>query len=85
MDNFLPGDPRSRYRNDPQFSALVNQIRQWIHNLHYTPSEVREAAMLAAVLEEMERPMAPFYLDRLERELDAAVLSRSRAQQPDDG
>lgn len=72
-------DPRSRYRTDPHFSALVDQIRMWIRRLDYTPSEVREAGMLAAVLEEMERPMESFvYVGKIEAMLDEAHASRTK-------
>lgn len=73
-----PGDVRTRYRNDPAFAALVNQIRGFIHRVEYTPSELREAVMLAAILEEMEKPLGQFYLQRLEDELDMAVGRRRR-------
>lgn len=38
-----------RYRNDPAFHRLVDTIYVWICEQHYTPSEVRDAAMLAAL------------------------------------
>jgi hypothetical protein len=40
---------RDRYENDPQFRMLVDLIHSWIRECKYTPTEVREAAMLAAI------------------------------------
>jgi len=41
--------PEERYRRDTEFKALVDLIYSWIVRCRYTPTEVREAAMLAAV------------------------------------
>ena len=46
-----------RYRNDPQFKQLVDQMIAHIMNLDYTPSEMRDAAMLASIHVEMMRPV----------------------------
>lgn len=51
--------PRERYLRDPMFHALVNQLRAAIQRADYTPTEIREAAMLAAIMFEMERPARP--------------------------
>lgn len=48
--------PSARYRREPVFHALVEQMRVFIRMAQYTPSELREAAILAATMEEMERP-----------------------------
>lgn len=73
-------DPRDRYRTDAEFSALVNMIRGWIHRLHWTPSEIREAAMLACVLEEMEhtrtRILDGEWLRRLASDVEASERQR---------
>lgn len=47
---------RDRYRDDPVFHQYVDLIRRGIREMHLTPGEIRDAAMLAAVLEEMWRP-----------------------------
>src|SRR5262245_23737608 len=49
---FLPSDPRTRYRNDPAFSNLVNTFRAVIYRCESTPSELREALLLAVCMEE---------------------------------
>ena len=38
-----------RYRNDPLFRRVVDTIESWIHEMHVTPSECRDAAMLGAL------------------------------------
>lgn len=38
-----------RYRADPLFRQLVDMIEASYERLQYTPSEVRDAAMLAAM------------------------------------
>lgn len=52
-------DTVSRYRNDPAFRTIVDTMRLIIRSATLTPSEVREAAMTACVIEEMYRPAAP--------------------------
>jgi len=42
--------PRERYLNDAQFRQLVNAMVGYITNCLYTPSEMREAAILASIL-----------------------------------
>ena len=37
-----------RYRRDVQFKALVDTLQNLIHHGQYTPTELREAAVLAA-------------------------------------
>ena len=44
--------PQEKYENDAQYHTLVDLIYSWIENCQYTPSEVREAAMLAAIIHE---------------------------------
>lgn len=44
--------PQERYERDPQFHALVNVMRQYIIQAQFTPTEIREAAMLAAIQHE---------------------------------
>lgn len=44
---------QERYRNDPLFHALVDTIYGAIVRLELTPTEVRDAAMLAAIMYDM--------------------------------
>ena len=52
--NRLPAE--DRYMRDPLFHTLVESLYVIIKNGEMTPTEVREAAMLAAVKYEMELP-----------------------------
>lgn len=52
-------DPRHRYLNDPTYHMVVDQLRTLIRDARLAPSEIREAAMLACVIEEMYRPAEP--------------------------
>ena len=52
-------DTVTRYYNDPAFRTVVDTMRLIIRSATLTPSEVREAAMTACVIEEMHRPAAP--------------------------
>lgn len=61
---------RDRYRNDPTFARLVDMMRHALRECSVTPSECREALMLAVYCEEMENPMPIVVrLADLEREL----------------
>jgi heterodisulfide reductase subunit B len=40
---------RARYQNDAHFKHLVDCLEHAIHQAKYTPSELREAAILAAI------------------------------------
>lgn len=51
-------DSRERYHYDAAFRTLVDVMVMHIHNLDYTPTEMREAAMLAACIHE-ERTIRP--------------------------
>lgn len=53
-------DTRERYLNDPIFHCVVDHMRSIIRSATLTPSEVREAAMTACVIEEMYNPRPPF-------------------------
>jgi hypothetical protein len=49
---------RERYLHDAMFHAMVECIRAAIIRMQLTASEVREAAMLACIIEEERRPVA---------------------------
>jgi hypothetical protein len=51
--------PQERYESDPVFHALVDSIHRQIERAELTPSEVREAAVLACIhYEQRRRPRA---------------------------
>jgi hypothetical protein len=48
-----------RYRRDPHFATLVDMLYSLIANANYTPTEIREAVMLAQIrVEERRLPRA---------------------------
>ncbi|MDI1362550.1 hypothetical protein [Methylotenera sp.] len=46
--------PKEKYMNDPSFHHLVNTLEQLIHQAEFTPSELREACVLASINYEMK-------------------------------
>jgi hypothetical protein len=52
-----------RYLHDAEFKALVDMVHSMIDRLQYTPSEIRDAAMLAAIHYEM-RQCRPSFVER---------------------
>jgi len=64
-------DMRYKYQTDSQFKSLVDLFESFLHRADFTPSEIREAAMMASIHYEMtsiHRTYIPSV--RLERELD---------------
>lgn len=51
--------PSERYKHDPVFRGLVNTLRSLLVRSDFTPSELREAVLLAATMYETEtiRPL----------------------------
>ena len=45
--------PRDKYLNDPEYHNLVNMLESFIEQARFTPSELREACVLASVNYEM--------------------------------
>ena len=45
--------PRDKYMNDTEFRHLVDMIESMIHQAQFTPSELREACVLASINYEM--------------------------------
>ena len=43
---------REKYLHDPEYHRLVDHMVKMIIDLHFTPSEMREAAMLASIIYE---------------------------------
>ena len=53
-----------RYQTDASFRQLVDMLYSLIDHAEYTPTEIREAAMLAHILYE-ERRIRPILIDGL--------------------
>jgi hypothetical protein len=68
--------PREKYMNDPEYNHLVQTLEQMIEQARFTPSELREAVVLACINYEMRhvRDMSidPYVEDAL-RTLDDFV------------
>lgn len=62
----------ARYQRDPHFHALVDSMYHAIVKLQLTPTEIREAAMLASIKAEVHHPR-PFILSN---ELRQEMLER---------
>ena len=45
--------PREKYMNDPEYNHLVRFMESMIEQARFTPSELREAAVLASINYEM--------------------------------
>ena len=45
--------PREKYMNDPEYHHLVITLEQLIEQARFTPSELREACILASINYEM--------------------------------
>jgi len=54
--------PKEKYMNDPEYNHLVNTLEQLIKQARFTPSELREACILACINYEM-RHIRDFHID----------------------
>ncbi len=64
VDGVLMQTVTERYRNDAQFRQLVDLFYSYIDHAQFTPSEIREAALLAHILYE-ERRIKPMIIDNI--------------------
>jgi hypothetical protein len=44
--------PREKYEKDPSYRQIVQMLESLIHEAKFTPSELREASILASILYE---------------------------------
>lgn len=72
--------PRDKYMNDPEYHQLVDTLEHFIERAQFTPSELREAAILACINYEMrhvrEQTIDPRTFDAL-RVLDEWTSRKS--------
>ncbi|MDP1774244.1 MAG: hypothetical protein Q8L15_18405 [Methylobacter sp.] len=45
--------PRDKYMNDPEYHRLVDMLENFVETARFTPSELREASVLACINYEM--------------------------------
>lgn len=73
--------PREKYMNDPAYHDLVIAMEHFIERAQFTPSELREAAVLASINYEMrhvrDRTIDPRTADAF-RVLDEFTTRRPR-------
>jgi len=55
--------PSKKYQNDVEYRQLVDTLESFIAKAQYTPSEMREAVILACINHEMRNPR-PVMIDR---------------------
>lgn len=67
--------PREKYEHDPQYRRLVDTMLALINGAQFTPSEIREAAMYAAILYEDRKPWTAAVSDS--GVIEAATRKRS--------
>ena len=55
---------RERYQSDPMFHAIVDMLLQELQRSQFTPTELREAVILAATIHESQTVRPPCMLTR---------------------
>lgn len=78
--------PQEKFDNDTAYRGLVTMLEAYFHRAEFTPSELREACIFAAI-RYASYTVYPFrYLESKEKEVDAAlkVLKEFRIKEPND-
>lgn len=71
--------PTERYQRDPEFKALVDVLRDQLIRCQFTPTELREAVILAATLFDRTH-LRPFLTGPIER--DFCICKDPRGKGP---
>lgn len=75
--------PREKYNNDPAYHQLVTMLENFIDMAQFSPSEIREAAMMACINYEMRHIRRVFIphnkdIENALKTLDESWASRKR-------
>jgi hypothetical protein len=73
--------PKEKYMNDPQYHELVSVLESFIERAQFTPSELREAAVLASINYEMRHVRSHVLDPRVEdafRTIDQFITRKPR-------
>ena len=62
--------PQDKYRNDPAYRHLVDMIEAFVDTAEFTPSELRQAVVLACIHYEMRRSQTRIYNPKVIEALD---------------
>jgi len=74
-------NPENRYRNDVAYHKLVDMIEALIVQAKYTPSEIRECALLACIHHEMRYGQKQFEVPvEVEKALETLTDWRKNSQ-----
>ena len=71
--------PTDRYKQDAHFRMLVDLLESFIHKAQFTPTELREASLLAAIHYEYKK-VRPLY--RANPDGSVTVWDRAIREQP---
>jgi len=69
---------KAKYQNDPQYKQTVDIMEHLIRENQFTPSEIREMAVLACINYEMSRPNPPSFVLTPEVESSLKTLQKLR-------
>ena len=72
-----------RVQVDPEFAQLVNMMEAFIHRCEFTPSEMRQAAVMASIRFEMSRTRHNVYPKTRELEQALRVMHEYNGEQDD--
>jgi hypothetical protein len=62
--------PKEKYMNDPEYRHLVTMLEELIERARFTPSELREACILASINYEMRHVQE----SQIDPRLDGALI-----------
>lgn len=75
--------PEERYYQDPEYKQLVDLLTEQIRAARFSPSELREAAVLAAIRFETSRPHPSPLPPEVQSWLRSAGEQRDRREESD--